>query len=212
MELKYIFILHAGQLRYSLLWNSQGVFVGAAICLQLVCLCSTYRVQSWSQFYLGAGFVLGIHHTILEALFFLSQSISTGKIKNKNALTNCFGIVTCPYLVLFQRRMLYLYTTWLFIKLLSVIYKHITTACHVLIDVDIYVSKSAVFNTFIESTTPGSSFNCYGLTLILAWIRDYINYKVWHAIICQCPNFNGASPYFTRRWLLIHVGIKVKPR
>ena len=160
-------------------------------------------------------FLLGIHHTsaILEALLSFHNQLRLGKWNNeKNALTNFLGIMTCPYLVLLQRRMLYLNKTWLFIKLLSVVYKHITTACHVLIDVDIYVSKSAVFNSLIESTTPGSPFNCYGLTLILAWIRDYINYKVWHAIIYQCPNFIGASPHFTRRWLLIHIGIKVKPR
>ena len=171
-------------------------------------------MQFWSQFYLGAGFFAwySSHKRYSRSPAFLSQSITTGKIKHKNSLTNFLGIMTCPYLVLLQRRMLYLYKIWLFIKLLSVVYKHITTACHVLIGVDICVSKSAVFNSLIESTTLGSPFNCYGLTLILAWIRDYINYKVCHAIIYQCPNFIGASPHFTRRWLLIHIGIKVKPR
>ena len=38
------------------------------------------------------------------------------KMKNKKAHTNCLSIMACPYLVLFLRRMLYLYNTWLFIK------------------------------------------------------------------------------------------------
>ena len=62
----------------------------------------------------------------------------------------------------------------------------------------------------------------YGLTLIPAWISDYVHYKVWDAITYLFPNFNSAtvevwawisnfSHTVLDMWLLIHAGIKVNP-
>ena len=36
-------------------------------------------------------------------------------------------------------------------------------------------------------------FYWYGLTLILAWISNYIHYKVWDEITNPFLNFNGAT-------------------
>ena len=58
-------------------------------------------------------------------------------------------------------------------------------------------------------------FYKHGLTLIPAWISNYIHYKVWDEIIYPFLNFNGATVISTHTlqgmWLLIHAGIKVKP-
>ena len=60
------------------------------------------------------------------------------------------------------------------------------------------------------------------LTLILAWISNYIHYKVWDEITYPFLNFNGCtvevkewisnlSHTLQDMWLLIHAWIKVKP-
>ena len=36
------------------------------------------------------------------------------------------------------------------------------------------------------------AFYCHGLTLIQAWISNYIHYEVWDWIIYPFPNFKGA--------------------
>ena len=65
---------------------------------------------------------------------------------------------------------------------------------------------------------------CEATILIQAWMNNYIHYKVWDEIIYPFPNFNGAtvevcewwyvisSHTLPDMWLLIHAGIKVKPR
>ena len=64
-------------------------------------------------------------------------------------------------------------------------------------------------------------FDKHGLTLILAWISNYIHYNVCE-ITYPLPNFNGitvevwngcaiSSHTLLARWLLIHAGIKIKP-
>ena len=67
-------------------------------------------------------------------------------------------------------------------------------------------------------TTPGGPFYKHGLTLIPAWISNYINYKVWDKITYPPSNFN-VQPLKLRNgkvmsfhnllgmWLLIHAGI-----
>ena len=65
-------------------------------------------------------------------------------------------------------------------------------------------------------------FYWHGLTLIPAWISNYIRYEVWCEITYPCPNFDGttveiwngqavSSHTLLGVWLLIHVGIQVKP-
>ena len=38
-----------------------------------------------------------------------------------------------------------------------------------------------------------ATFNSHGLTLILTWIDNYINYKMWDEITYPSPNFNRWS-------------------
>ena len=40
---------------------------------------------------------------------------------------------------------------------------------------------------------PCDPFYLHGLTLIRAWISNYINYKVWGEITYRFINFNGAT-------------------
>ena len=40
---------------------------------------------------------------------------------------------------------------------------------------------------------PGAFFYKHGLTLVPAWISDYIHHKVWDEITCSFPNFNGCT-------------------
>ena len=37
------------------------------------------------------------------------------------------------------------------------------------------------------------AFYIHGFTLIPAWTSHYIHYKMWHAITCPFPNFNGIT-------------------
>ena len=61
-----------------------------------------------------------------------------------------------------------------------------------------------------------------GLTLIPAWISNYIHYKVWDEITDPFLNINSATvevkewisnfiPHFSGHVILIHAGIRVKP-
>ena len=55
--------------------------------------------------------------------------------------------------------------------------------CH---DVIIYASNKMYPDTW-------SPFNEHGLTLIPAWITNYIHYKVWGEITDPFPNFNSPT-------------------
>ena len=44
-----------------------------------------------------------------------------------------------------------------------------------------------------RNTLCNDSFYIHGITLILAWIDDYIHWKMWHEIIHPFPNFNGGT-------------------
>ena len=50
---------------------------------------------------------------------------------------------------------------------------------------------SIVKKVSVES--PGAPFYWHGLTLISAWISNYIHYKMWDEIIYPFLNFNGAT-------------------
>ena len=49
------------------------------------------------------------------------------------------------------------------------------------------------FGLMLVMINPGASFYLYGLTLIPAWISNYIHYKVWDEITYPFRNFNGAT-------------------
>ena len=51
-----------------------------------------------------------------------------------------------------------------------------------------------------------ASLYSYGLTLIPAWIGNYVHYKMLDDITSTFPNFIAGLDM----WLLIHAGIKVK--
>ena len=46
--------------------------------------------------------------------------------------------------------------------------------------------------SWVQSLTFRGPFYQHRLTLIPAWISNYIHYKVWDEITCPFPNFNGA--------------------
>ena len=46
---------------------------------------------------------------------------------------------------------------------------------------------------FLIETAPRGPFYKHGLTLIPAWISDYIHYKVWYEITYPFLNVNGAT-------------------
>ena len=45
----------------------------------------------------------------------------------------------------------------------------------------------------LMEASPLDTCYLYGLTLIPAWIINYIHYKVYYEIIYPFPNFNGAT-------------------
>ena len=63
-------------------------------------------------------------------------------------------------------------------------------------------SYSHVYNHLISGRVCGSNFdtsgpfNLHGLTLIPAWISNYIHYKVWDEITFPFLNLNGATVEF----------------
>ena len=46
---------------------------------------------------------------------------------------------------------------------------------------------------WVNTLTASGPFNHHGLTLISAWIRNYMPSKVWDAITYPFPNFNGCT-------------------
>ena len=76
-------------------------------------------------------------------------------------------------------------------------------------------------NESVISIVTKGPFRFYDLTLIPAWIRDYIHYKVWDEINHPLSNSNSAafeawhgfiiSTHFTLLsvWLLIHAVVKI---
>ena len=57
---------------------------------------------------------------------------------------------------------------------------------------DLITERMLVLYRLMRSAIYGH-FYYHGLTLIPAWISDYIHYKVWDAIIYLFLNFNGAT-------------------
>ena len=63
----------------------------------------------------------------------------------------------------------------------------------------VFYSNSRVYNHFISSRVCGSNidtsgpFYLHGLTLIPAWISNYIHYKVWDEITYPFLNLNGET-------------------
>ena len=49
------------------------------------------------------------------------------------------------------------------------------------------------FEVWYPPISPGASFYWHGLTLIPAWISNYIHYKVWDESIFPFPKFNSST-------------------
>ena len=87
----------------------------------------------------------------------------------------------------------------------------------------IYTSSTENFDLFWQLLCYyWSPFYYHGLTLIPAWIRNYIHYNVWHWSTHPFWNFNGATYKFENAyvisshalllmWLLIHASNEAKP-
>ena len=55
----------------------------------------------------------------------------------------------------------------------------------------IQAGKQSIDN--LASCVASGPFYYYGLTLIPAWISNYIHHKMWYEITYPFPNFNGAT-------------------
>ena len=77
----------------------------------------------------------------------------------------------------------------------------------------------STFTNFVFILDTRGNFNYRELTLIPAWIGNYIFYKVWDEITYSFPNFNGATVEVWEwisnfiplmgMWLFIHAGLNV---
>ena len=73
---------------------------------------------------------------------------------------------------------------------------------------EVHWKLSALLHALLCSLHARGPFSLHGLTLIQAWISNYIHHKVWDKLTYQFPNFNRST--VVGILLLIHAGIKVK--
>ena len=76
-------------------------------------------------------------------------------------------------------------------------------------DNSVLIHARACTKSSSKPMTSSGPFYQHGLTLILAWICNHIDYKVCDEIMYPFLNFSGAT--LLGLWLLIYAEIKLKP-